>query len=61
MRAASQVGVYGKRRSGKSTLLRIAAGIEPPDEGTVLFAGRGPHPLDRNRARSTVALPPRLH
>ena len=39
MRAASQVGVYGKRRSGKSTLLRIAAGIEPPDEGTVLFLG----------------------
>ncbi len=37
MRAASQVGVYGKRHSGKSTLLRIAAGIEPPDEGTVLF------------------------
>jgi ABC-type glutathione transport system ATPase component len=39
MRAASQVGVYGKRRSGKSTLLRIASGIEPPDEGTVLFQG----------------------
>ena len=39
MRAAGQVGVYGKRRSGKSTLLRIAAGIEPPDEGMVLFQG----------------------
>lgn len=39
MRAASQVGVYGKRRSGKSTLLRIASGIEPPDGGTVLFQG----------------------
>ena len=39
MRAASQVGVYGKRRSGKSTLLRIASGIEAPDEGTVLFQG----------------------
>ena len=39
MRSASQVGVYGKRRSGKSTLLRIASGIEGPDEGTVLFQG----------------------
>ena len=28
------------RRSGKSTLLRIAAGVEPPDAGTVRCAGR---------------------
>jgi ABC-type lipoprotein export system ATPase subunit len=33
------VGVYGARRSGKSTLLRLAAGIEPPDTGTVQFEG----------------------
>ncbi len=39
LRAAGQVGVYGKRRSGKSTLLRIAAGIEPPDKGIVRFEG----------------------
>jgi ABC-type lipoprotein export system ATPase subunit len=39
MRAGAQVGVYGKRRSGKSTLLRIASGIERPDEGSVLFEG----------------------
>lgn len=34
------VGVYGNRRSGKSTLLRMAAGIILPDAGTVSFAGR---------------------
>jgi ABC-type lipoprotein export system ATPase subunit len=32
--------VYGPRRSGRTTLLRIAAGIETPDSGTVLFDGR---------------------
>ena len=34
------VVVWGLRRSGRSTLLRIAAGIETPDEGVVRFAGR---------------------
>jgi ABC-type Mn2+/Zn2+ transport system ATPase subunit len=34
------VAVWGLRRSGRSTLLRIAAGIEPPDTGVVRFAGR---------------------
>jgi putative ABC transport system ATP-binding protein len=34
------VGVYGKRRSGKSTLLRLAAGIELPDTGTIRFDGQ---------------------
>lgn len=33
------VGLWGSRRSGKSTLLRIAAGVESPDEGRVLFDG----------------------
>jgi ABC-type lipoprotein export system ATPase subunit len=33
------VGVYGRRRSGKSTLMRIAAGIERPDSGSVVFDG----------------------
>lgn len=32
-------GLHGKRRSGKSTLLRIIAGIEPPDEGSVRVDG----------------------
>jgi ABC-type glutathione transport system ATPase component len=34
------VTVWGARRSGRSTLLRIAAGIEAPDAGVVRFAGR---------------------
>jgi ABC-type cobalamin/Fe3+-siderophores transport system ATPase subunit len=32
--------VWGLRRSGRSTLLRVAAGIEPPDSGVVRFDGR---------------------
>jgi ABC-type cobalamin/Fe3+-siderophores transport system ATPase subunit len=34
------VAVWGMRRSGRSTLLRVAAGIEPPAAGIVRFAGR---------------------
>lgn len=33
------VGIYGARRSGKSTLLRLAAGIELPDSGSVFIDG----------------------
>ena len=35
--AGELVGVYGERRSGKSTLMRIAAGLEAPDAGRVEF------------------------
>jgi ABC-type glutathione transport system ATPase component len=35
--AGASVGVYGTRRSGKSTLLRLAAGIVLPDSGAVRF------------------------
>ena len=38
--AGVSVGVYGARRSGKSTLLRLAAGIELVDSGTIRFDGR---------------------
>jgi ABC-type lipoprotein export system ATPase subunit len=38
--AGTSVGVYGGRRSGKSTLLRTAAGIALPDSGVVRFEGR---------------------
>ena len=38
--AGASVGVYGPRRSGKSTLLRMAAGIVQPDSGTVRYDGQ---------------------
>jgi ABC-type multidrug transport system ATPase subunit len=34
------VVVWGERRSGRSSLLRVAAGIQVPDSGVVRFAGR---------------------
>lgn len=33
------VAVWGRRRSGRSTLLRVAAGIERPDSGSVCVEG----------------------
>lgn len=43
------VAVWGPRRSGRSTLLRLAAGIEAPDTGVVRFQDRdlsgGANPL----------------
>jgi ABC-type lipoprotein export system ATPase subunit len=44
MIAGTHVGVYGRRGAGKSTLMRIAAGIDRPDEGSVMFDG---HDLTR--------------
>ena len=38
--AGELVAVWGQRRSGRSTLLRVASGIEAPDRGAVLFEGR---------------------
>jgi ABC-type multidrug transport system ATPase subunit len=40
LEAGELVAVWGMPRSGRSTLLRIAAGIEPPDTGFVRFQGR---------------------
>ena len=34
------VAIWGVPRSGRTTLLRIAAGLERPDEGSVHFGGR---------------------
>jgi ABC-type multidrug transport system ATPase subunit len=39
LEAGELAAVWGLRRSGRSTLLRVAAGIEPPDEGVVRFDG----------------------
>jgi ABC-type multidrug transport system ATPase subunit len=37
--AGEIVGVWGGRFSGRTTLLRVAAGLETPDSGRVLFGG----------------------
>jgi ABC-type lipoprotein export system ATPase subunit len=39
MHSGDLFGVWGAQRSGKSTLLRIAAGLETPDAGAVRFDG----------------------
>jgi putative ABC transport system ATP-binding protein len=38
--AGEFVAVWGLRRSGRSTLLAVAAGIDQPDSGAVLFEGK---------------------
>ena len=43
------VAVWGLRRSGRTTLLRVAAGVETPDEGVVRFDGE-----DIARGRGSV-------
>jgi ABC-type multidrug transport system ATPase subunit len=57
--AREVVGVWGRRRSGRTTLIRVAAGILPPDEGAVLVNGidvsRAPR-RPRREARASVAL-----
>ncbi len=62
LEAGVLAGVWGPRRAGKSTLLRIAAGIELPDEGAVRFEGRDIARLsDRERAmlvRTKIGLAP---
>jgi ABC-type multidrug transport system ATPase subunit len=40
LEAGELVAVWGRRQSGRSTLLRVAAGVESPDRGTVEFCGR---------------------
>lgn len=39
MRPGDLFGVWGAQRSGKSTLLRLAAGLEIPDAGVVRYDG----------------------
>jgi ABC-type multidrug transport system ATPase subunit len=40
--AGELVVVWGPARSGRTTLLEVAAGLRKPDSGTVTFAGRSP-------------------
>jgi len=38
--AGDFVAIYGQRNSGKTTLLKVAAGFEVPDAGQVMFHGK---------------------
>lgn len=49
--AGEFAAIAGRQASGKTTLLRIAAGLDAPDRGTVRFRGRDLYPEGR---------PPRL-
>lgn len=40
LEAGELATVWGMRRSGRSTLLRVAAGVQPPSSGIVRFEGR---------------------
>lgn len=53
------IGIWGRRRSGRSTLLRVAAGVERPDTGSVLVDGVDLWSASRaERARrSRIAVP----
>jgi putative ABC transport system ATP-binding protein len=37
--AGEVVGIWGRRFSGRTTLLHVAGGLEPPDDGRVLLSG----------------------
>ncbi len=51
--AGVSVGLLGARRSGKSTLLRLAAGIMLPDHGSIRFQG---HDITRMSGRERGGL-----
>jgi ABC-type multidrug transport system ATPase subunit len=54
LEAGELVAVWGMRRSGRSTLLRIAAGLEPPDAGTVRLRGRRLCGREGDRLRAEI-------
>jgi ABC-type sugar transport system ATPase subunit len=54
--AGERVAVYGERRSGRSALLRVAAGIDPPDAGVVRFEGRDLRDCRRSNALATPGI-----
>lgn len=45
------LAVWGPRSSGKTTLLKLACGLEPPQRGTVRFANHDIHLHPRSRSR----------
>lgn len=53
LEAGQLVVAWGQRRSGRSTLLRVAAGIESPDTGVVRLEGND---ISNDRARALEAI-----
>jgi ABC-type cobalamin/Fe3+-siderophores transport system ATPase subunit len=49
--AGEVVAVLAQRAQGKTSLLRVAAGVERPDRGSVLFDGRDMWRADEGRRR----------
>ena len=59
LRQGEIVGAVGRSGAGKSTLARVLLGLEPADEGTVLYAGSPLQNLSRNdlqRLRRSVQI-----
>jgi putative ABC transport system ATP-binding protein len=52
--AGELLAVWGRRNSGRSTLLRIAAGLEAPDRGVVLLDGRDLHAREGEHLREQI-------
>lgn len=44
IRAGEIIGLVGKNGAGKSSLIKVIAGVEKPDEGELKFSGRPPPP-----------------
>lgn len=53
-------GIVGKNGSGKSTTLRMAAGICPPSAGTLLFWGQPARPSEQGRTLGYLPENPRF-
>jgi putative ABC transport system ATP-binding protein len=49
------VGVWGRRFSGRTTLLRVAGGLEPPDRGRVALNGTELHECPEGELRRRIA------
>mgnify|MGYP000352469022 CR=1 FL=1 len=64
--AGDRIGVVGRNGDGKSTLLRLVAGLEEPDEGLVTRTGGvhlellGQRPLHEPVALAELDLPPQV-
>ena len=52
--AGELLAVWGRRNSGRSTLLRIAAGLEAPDRGVVSLDGRDLHARGGEHLREQI-------